>query len=135
MRVALGLEGRVVADVDLAADERLDALLRRVLVVLHRAGERPVVGEPDGGHLELGSPSRERGDPAGPVEDRVLGVDVQVDEGRLGQGVSSLGTRSTVIGTVPVDFGTEPSDFEQLASTALSTGRISQDLRRPDSSR
>ncbi len=53
---------------------------RRVLVVLHRAGERPVVGEPDGGHLELSSPSRERRDPAGPVQDRVLGVDVQVDE-------------------------------------------------------
>src|SRR5205823_4266345 len=29
------------------------------------------------------SPRREPGNPAGPIEDRVLGVDVEVDEGRL----------------------------------------------------
>ena len=80
VRVALLLSGRVVADVDLAADERLDSLLLRVLVELDGAGERAVVGERDGGHLELGRAGGEVRDPAGPVEDRELGVDVEVDE-------------------------------------------------------
>jgi len=86
VRVALLLRVPVLGDVDLAADDRLDALLRRVLVELHRAGERAVVRERDRRHLELGCARRERRNPAGAVEDRVLGVDVQVDEGRLGHG-------------------------------------------------
>ena len=80
MRVALLLLRGVVADVDLAADDRLDSLLRRVLVELHRARQRAVVGEPDGRHLELRGALREGRNTAGPVEDRVLGVDVQMDE-------------------------------------------------------
>ena len=75
MRVALLLAGRVVADVDLAADERLDSLLLRVLVELDGARERAVVRERDGRHLELGRAGGEVRDPAGPVEDRELGVD------------------------------------------------------------
>ena len=59
---------------------------------LDRAGERAVVGERDGGHLELGGAGRERGDPARPVEDRVLGVDVEVDE--IGHGRPNLQGRS-----------------------------------------
>jgi hypothetical protein len=43
-----------------------------------------MVGEPDSGHLELSGASRERGNPAGPIEDRVLGVDMQMNEGRFG---------------------------------------------------
>ena len=80
VRVALLLLGRVVADVHLTADQRLDALLPGVLVELHGAGERAVVGERHSGHLELGRPSGEVRDPAGPVEDRELGVNVEVDE-------------------------------------------------------
>ncbi len=80
VRVALLLLGRVVADVDLAADQRLDALLPGVLVELDGAGERAVVGERDGRHLELRGAGRQIGDPAGPVEDREFGVDVEVDE-------------------------------------------------------
>jgi hypothetical protein len=86
VRVALLLLRRVVAHVDLAADDRLDPLLRGVLVELHGTRQRPVVGEPDRRHLELGGPLRERGDTARPVEDRVLGVDVQMDERCLGHG-------------------------------------------------
>ena len=80
VRVAAGARLAVVGDVDLAADDRLDPLLPGGLVEVDRAGERAVVGERDGGHLELGGAGRERGDPARPVEDRVLAVDVQVDE-------------------------------------------------------
>jgi hypothetical protein len=69
VRVALLLLGRVVADIDLAADDRLDSLRGRVLVELHGARERPVVGEPDSRHLELGGPLGESRDAAGTVED------------------------------------------------------------------
>jgi hypothetical protein len=90
VRVALLLGLAVVGDVDLAADQRLDALLRRLPVELDCAGKRAVVGEADRGHLELGGPSRERRDAAGPVEDRVLAMDVEVDEGRLRHGRSTI---------------------------------------------
>ena len=82
VRVALGQRLAVVDDVHLAAEDRLDALLGGGLVEVDRARHRAVVGERDGGHLELGRLPRERRDPARPVEDRVLGVDVQVDERR-----------------------------------------------------
>ena len=84
VRVALGLRPPVVCDVHLAADDRLHALLAGLPVELDGAGERAVVGERDGRHLEPLRLLDERGDPAGPVEDRVFGVNVEVDEGRRG---------------------------------------------------
>ena len=80
VRVAARARAAVVGDVDLAADDRLDPLVARRLVEVDRAGERAVVGERHRGHLELGRAGRERRDPARPVEDRILAVDVQVDE-------------------------------------------------------
>src|SRR5439155_983 len=82
--VALLQRATVVGDVDLAADEGLHAVLAGLPVELDRAGEGAVVGEPHGGHLELRGALGERRDAAGAVEDRILGVDVKVDEGRLG---------------------------------------------------
>ncbi len=84
MRVALRLPVAVVRDVHLAAEQRLDAHLAALTVELDGAGERAVVGERDGGHLQLGGAGSQRGDAASAVEDRVLGVDVEVDEGRFG---------------------------------------------------
>jgi hypothetical protein len=49
-----------------------------------------VVGEPDRRHLELSGTGREGGNPAGPIEDRVLGVDVKVDERRFWHGTPIL---------------------------------------------
>ena len=80
VRVALRLRPSIVDDVDLAAEDRLDALVARRLVELDRARHRAVVGERHGRHLELGRLCGQRRDPARPVEDRVLGVDVEVDE-------------------------------------------------------
>ena len=90
MRLALLLRVPVVGDVDLAAEHGLDAFVPGCLVEIDRAGERAVVGQRDGRHLELGSALREVRDPARAVEDRVLGVDVEVDERRFGHGRSSL---------------------------------------------
>ncbi len=91
MGVALRLRTAVVGDVDLAAQNRLDSGLSGLPVELDRAGHGAVVGEPDRRHLELGGAGREGRDPAGPVEDRVLGVDVKVDKRRLGHGRVILG--------------------------------------------
>ena len=80
VRVPLHLRATVVDHVDLAPVDRLDPLCRRRLVEVDRPRHRAVVGERDGGHLEVCGLLRERRDPARPVEDRVLRVDVQVDE-------------------------------------------------------
>jgi hypothetical protein len=80
VRLPLLLDVPVVGDVHLAADERPDALGTRRPVEVDRAGERAVVGERDRRHPELRRALRQVGDPAGAVEDRVLGVDVEVDE-------------------------------------------------------
>ena len=84
MRVPLGLRSPVVGDVHLTADDRLDSGLARFAVELDHSRERAVVGERDGGHLEPRRLLHEGRDPARSVEDRVLRVDVQVDEGRRG---------------------------------------------------
>ena len=96
VRVPLGLGLAVVGDVDLAAENRLDSDLSGLPVELDGTGERPVVGERDGGHLELSSSSREGGNAARPVENRVLGVDVKVDERRFRHGQPILEGRSGV---------------------------------------
>ena len=85
--VALLLGPTVVRDVDLAAEDRLHALLSSLLVQLDRARQRAVVGQRDRRHLELGRARGERRNAAGSVENRVLGVDVEMDEGRLGHSV------------------------------------------------
>src|SRR5512132_79960 len=90
VRVAFLLPGGAVADVDLATDQRLDAGLLRVLEELDGPREAAVIRERDGRHLELGGAGGKRRDTAGPVEDRVLGVDVKVDE-LSGHGRAILG--------------------------------------------
>ena len=104
MRVPLRLRAAVVGDVDLAADDGLDALLSRLPMELDGAGERPVVGERDGGHLEPCRLRHEVGDPARPVENRVLRVDVEMDE-RGGHGRASL---------LPWSEGLSRADFERV---------------------
>src|SRR5262249_10657160 len=69
---------------------RFDPLLLGLAVELDRAGHGAVVREPDRRHLELSSAGRKGRDPAGPVEDRVLGVDVKVDERRFWHGTPIL---------------------------------------------
>jgi hypothetical protein len=95
VRVALSLRAAVVGDVDLAADDGLDAVATRFAEEFDRSGQRSVVGERDGRHLEFGRSLGERRDPARSVEDRVLGMDVEMDERRgfgSGHGRVILGT-------------------------------------------
>ncbi len=98
MRLALLLDVAVVRDVDLAAQHGLDSLVARGLVEVDGARERAVVGERDRRHLELGGALGEVRNPAGAVEDRVLGMDVEMNERRFGHG------RSIVL-PAPADSG------------------------------
>ena len=75
----------VVDEVDLAAQKRLDARLAGAAVELDRARHGAVIGDPDRGHAELGRTLDELRDTAGAVQDRVLGVDVQMGVTRHGR--------------------------------------------------
>ena len=114
MRVALVLVPTVVDDVHLAAHDRLDPLFLGGLVEIDRARERPVVGERDGRHLVPGSLCGERRDPARAVEDRVLGVDVQVDE---------VGWHGVIVITPSSDMPPGPRGRHRVPSNRIPTLR------------
>ena len=80
---ALGL-GVVVDEVDLAADQRLDAGLFAGAVEVDGAEEVAVVGQ--GGHVELLAALHVAVDPGTAIEQGVVGMAVQVDE-RLRVGI------------------------------------------------
>ena len=85
--VALVLEGRggeVVDEIGLEAEDRLDAVLLAGLVVLDRPVHHPVVGQTERGLAERGRSLGKRIDRAGAVEDRILGVDVEMGEAHPG---------------------------------------------------
>ncbi len=77
---ALALEARAGSEVGLDADDRLDPGRLRLLVELIGPEHVAVVGHRDRGHLQLGGPLGQLGEPGGTVEHGVLGVDMQVDE-------------------------------------------------------
>jgi hypothetical protein len=102
VRVALALEAAVVADVDLAADDRLDPVALRLAVERDGSGERAMVGERHRRHLEARGLLAECRDPAGPVEDRILGVDVQVNErGTHGSAIVLAGPDGSIAPDAP----------------------------------
>ena len=86
MRVALPLRVAVLGDVDLTADQRLHSVLLGLPVELDGPRQRAVVGERHRRHLELGSAGGKSRNAACPVENRVLGVDMQVNKRRLRHG-------------------------------------------------
>ena len=71
----------VVDEVDLTADDRLDAVLGAGLVELDRAVHHAVVGQAERRLAELRRARRQRVDLARAVEQRVLGVHVQMGAG------------------------------------------------------
>ena len=82
--VAHGLGAAVVHEVGLEAEDRLDPVLAAGLVVLDRAVHHAVVGEPQRRLPVGGGALGQRVDPAGAVEHRVLGVDVEMGEATSG---------------------------------------------------
>ena len=74
----------VVDVIDLAAEDRLDVLLLAGLVELDRAVHHAVVGETQRGLIKGGRALGEVLDVRGAVEQRVLGVHMQVRDWRGG---------------------------------------------------
>src|SRR4029077_3733835 len=81
----------VVDEIDLAADDRLDPVLRARLVQLDRSVHHAVVGEAERGLAELSSALGESVDLARPIEQRVLAVDVEMDAARFAHSPEILG--------------------------------------------
>jgi hypothetical protein len=77
---AVFLEPRRLDEVEFAADEGLDAGVLGGLVELDRAVEIAMVGQRERGHAEFLGAAHETIDPAGAIEQAVVGVDVEVDE-------------------------------------------------------
>ena len=65
-----------------AADDRLDAQLAARLEEAHRAVDAAAVGDRERGHLELGGPQRQLKRMRAAVQEREVGVAVQLDVGR-----------------------------------------------------
>jgi hypothetical protein len=91
----LALADRAIVDeIRLEADDRLDAVLAGGLVELDRAVHHAVVREAQRGLPELRGALGELVDVACPVEQRVLGVDVEVGAAGSGHGQRRLGGAS-----------------------------------------
>jgi len=75
------------ADVELAADDGLDSLFVGGIDEMHGAENISVIGHGDGWHAKLLHALAEFFDVAGAVEQRVIGMEVQVYE--LGHGARS----------------------------------------------
>src|SRR3954467_10542347 len=69
----------VVDQIGLETDDRLYPGGLARLVVLDRPVHHAVIGEPERRHVELGRTSRQLVDLAGPVEQRILAVDMQMN--------------------------------------------------------
>ena len=80
------LEPRRGGHVRLDPEDRLDADLGPGLVERQRAEHRAGVGDGQRRHLLLGRPREQRVDPGGPVQQRVFGVVVKVNEAAPGHG-------------------------------------------------
>ena len=122
------LEAALRRHVHLAADDRLHVRLPRRLVELHRPEHVAVVGDGARRHSRAGDARQQLGDLVGAVEQRVLRVEMQVDEGH----------RPGPLLNVPSSLGVSAhgSARGRRASTGSSTpgagsdGRVHDDLAR-----
>ncbi len=67
-------------DVDLAAENRIQPASARMVVKQHRREHVPVLGHGDRGHLQRDRLVQQLVDAAGAVEQRILGVQVEMNE-------------------------------------------------------
>ena len=81
IRIAAAGEA-LLRDVHFAADHRMHALGFGAVVKLHRAEKISVIGHRHGGHLLLDDEIHQLTDLAGAVEQRIIGMAMQMDERR-----------------------------------------------------
>ena len=74
----------LLGDVDFAADDRVDAFFAGGMVELHGSEQVAVAGERHRGHAQRGHLAHELWNGAGPVQQRIIGVAMQVDKRSLG---------------------------------------------------
>ena len=67
-------------DIDFAADDGLDALFARRLVKINDAMHRAVVGDGERGEFQFMRLVHQPVHPAGAIEQRILGVQMQMDK-------------------------------------------------------
>jgi len=82
--VGIGAGFVVAGDIDFAADDRVDAGGFGGVIEGDGAEEVAMIGHADGGHVLFGADLHELVDFAGSVEEGVVGVVVEVDEGEIG---------------------------------------------------
>ncbi len=68
------------SDVGLASDDRGQAMLPGGVIELHGPVHDPVIGQGNGGRAILGRATAQPINSAGPVKQRILGMNVKVDE-------------------------------------------------------
>ena len=81
------IEAAARRDIRLATDDRLESVLACAVVKFDRAEHHAVIGQRDAGHAFIGAAAAQRVDPAGTVEERVLAVNVEMNERRIRHGV------------------------------------------------
>src|ERR1035438_3557876 len=67
--------------IDLAANHRMDAGVLRGVIEFDRAEEVAMIGHGDGGHFLLDHDLHQLVDIAGAIEERIVGMAMQMDEG------------------------------------------------------
>ena len=79
--IRLFIEAAAWGEIDLAANDRLDAFRTAFLVELNGAEEVAVIAQGERGHFELHGTFDQVWDAAGSVEKAVFSVDVEMDKG------------------------------------------------------
>src|SRR5258705_9049019 len=98
-----GLAGRAAfrapvarGDVYLAAQDRIDPALARLVVEDDRREHVAMLGDGHRRHLQFDRPVEQLFDPAGAVEERILGMEVKMDE------IAHCRWPSTVFNLIPI---------------------------------
>jgi hypothetical protein len=83
--LGIGASGFMAArrDINFASDDRLDAARRGFVIEIGRGKKISVVGNRDGGHSAAGGFVDEFADIAGPVQQREIGMQMEMDKVRL----------------------------------------------------
>ena len=115
LRPALSAAPR--GDVELAAENRLDARLLRRLVEVDRAEEVPVVGERERGKVQVLRLLDEPLELGGAVEETVLRMDVEVDEVAMLHAPGSTGSPPTALYSHSIVDG----GFDEISKTTRLT--------------
>ena len=129
------LEPAARGDVELAAEDGLDAGGARVLVEVDRPEHVAVVGQRDGREAEPGGPLDQPLQARGAVEEAVLRVDVEVDEVGLGRhGALSRGPDEVTCSrrsALPGAAGEEPEHHPEPAGNAAEDQQQPPEPRQP----